>query len=165
VHQEAYAWGANGYDGIAGLKFTITNHSGATLRQLRIGLFADLDSRARADAAGHVNDRIAHFGFSRTVFDGTSYLKVGGYLPRLSADPAAGWPQPALLHTRGFAPGDRDGGRDPGFRSPRWCRSATPRIRSPSWGRSSVRSERREACPSAPVCSRTACCRGAAGPR
>jgi hypothetical protein len=96
VHQEAYAWGANGHDGIAGLKFTITNHSGATLRQVRVGLYADLDSRARDDAAGHVNDRIAHFGYSRTVFEGTSYLKVGGYYvyPNCPPDPDDGRPQP-----------------------------------------------------------------------
>jgi hypothetical protein len=79
VHQEAFAWAAPGYDGTAGLRFTITNHGTQTLRQLRIGLYADLDSRARDDAAGHVNDRIAHIDYSRTLYEGTSFVTVGGY--------------------------------------------------------------------------------------
>jgi hypothetical protein len=79
VRQEAYAWGERGYNGTAGLKFTITNHGTTPLRQLRVGLFADLDSRARDDAAGHVNDRIAHIGYSRTLFEGVSYITVGGF--------------------------------------------------------------------------------------
>ena len=78
VHQEAYAWGVSGYDGIAGLSFTITNHGRQTLHQVQVGLYADLDSRARADAAGHVNDRVASFSYSRTVFEGTSYTTIGG---------------------------------------------------------------------------------------
>jgi len=111
VHQEAYAWGTSGYDGIAGLKFTITNHSGATLRQVRVGLYADLDSRARADATGHVNDRIAHIGYSRTVFEGTSFLKVGGYYvyPGCPADPAAGRPQPCYSTLTDSLPAIVDG--------------------------------------------------------
>jgi hypothetical protein len=79
VHQEAYAWGTHGYEGTAGLTFTITNHSTKTLRQVRVGLYADLDSRARDDAAGHVNDRITHIDYSRTLFEGTSFVTVGGY--------------------------------------------------------------------------------------
>ena len=95
VHQEAFAWSVRGYDGIAGLRFTITNHGRETLRQVQVGLYADLDSRARADGAGHVDDRIASVDYSRTVFEGTSYTTFGGNhvypgCPR----PPAGVPQP-----------------------------------------------------------------------
>jgi hypothetical protein len=87
VHQEAYAWAVPGYDGIAGLKFVITNHGATTLRQVRVGLYADLDSRARDDPSGHYNDRITHVSYSRTVFEGISSTTVGGYFPRPSGGP------------------------------------------------------------------------------
>ena len=95
VHQEAYAWGVSGYDGIAGLSFTITNHGRQTLHQVQVGLYADLDSRARADAAGHVNDRVARLSYSRTVFEGTSYTTIGGNLVYPGCPlPLEGRPQP-----------------------------------------------------------------------
>jgi hypothetical protein len=81
VHQEAYAWAMPGYDGIAGLKFTITNHGDRTLHQLYIGVYADLDSRNVNDRAGHLNDRVVRVGFTRTVFEGTSFVKVNGIYP------------------------------------------------------------------------------------
>ncbi len=63
VHQEVYAWAVHGYDGIAGIQYTITNHGTGTLLQLYVGLFADLDSRARNDLAGHLNDRVVHVSY------------------------------------------------------------------------------------------------------
>ena len=78
VHQEAFAWSTPGYDGIAGLQFHITNHGRATLRRVYVGLLADLDSRARKDRLGHVNDRFEHRVAARTISGGTSVITVGG---------------------------------------------------------------------------------------
>ncbi len=78
VHQEAYAWSASGYDNIAGLSFHITNHGTTTLRDVRIGLYADLDSRERNDRAGHLDDRIEYETYSRTVLEGLYSLAVAG---------------------------------------------------------------------------------------
>ena len=92
VHQEAYAWGVHGFNGTAGLKFVITNHSTRTLRQLYLGLYADLDSRARADRPGHLNDRIAHLGYSRTIFEGISFTTVGGSFLHCAFAPCSPFP-------------------------------------------------------------------------
>ena len=78
VHQETYAWSAPGYSGIAGLSFHITNHGNQTLRDVRIGLMADLDSRGRNDRTGHLNDRIEFASYSRIVSEGTYALSVMG---------------------------------------------------------------------------------------
>jgi uncharacterized repeat protein (TIGR01451 family) len=45
-----------GYENIAGLRFRITNHGSEVLRDVHVGLLADLDVRRRADRSGHVND-------------------------------------------------------------------------------------------------------------
>src|SRR5207245_412250 len=45
VHQEAYAWSLSGYDGIAGIQYTITNHGSRVIKQLYVGLLCDLDAR------------------------------------------------------------------------------------------------------------------------
>jgi hypothetical protein len=58
VHQEAYAWTLPGHDGIAGLAFTVTNHGSQILRDVRLGLYADLDSRERSQTAGHQDDQL-----------------------------------------------------------------------------------------------------------
>jgi len=78
VHQEVYAWSTPGYDGIAGLQFHITNHGATTLRRVYVGLLADLDSRARKDRLGHVNDRIGRQVASRSISGGTSVITVDG---------------------------------------------------------------------------------------
>lgn len=78
VHQEAYAWSWPGYDGIAGLQFTITNHGISTLRELYLGLYVDLDVRTREGRSGHSDDAIARLAFSRSFFKGTSRMFVDG---------------------------------------------------------------------------------------
>jgi uncharacterized repeat protein (TIGR01451 family) len=70
VHQEVYGWTMPGYDNIAGLQFRITNHGTETLRDLQVGLFADLDVRLRSDRVGHLNDRPIQASFGRTINDG-----------------------------------------------------------------------------------------------
>jgi len=64
VHEEAYAWSLPGHDGIAGFEFTVTNRGNQTLRDVRMGLYADLDSRERNDATGHMDDDAAIVPFS-----------------------------------------------------------------------------------------------------
>jgi hypothetical protein len=78
VRQDAYAWNAPGHEGIAGLSFTITNHSGREIKGVRIGLFADLDSRDRNSTSGHLNDRALSMSYQRTVVDGTYSMSLGG---------------------------------------------------------------------------------------
>ncbi len=78
VLQEAYAWNAPGYEGIAGLSFTITNHGDRRIEGVRLGFFADLDSRDRNNASGHLNDRISTQSYSREVIDGTYSMSLGG---------------------------------------------------------------------------------------
>jgi len=78
VHQEAYAWSTPSYDGIAGLQFHITNHGNTTLERVYVGLLADLDSRARNDRVGHVNDRIEQRTVTRSISGGTSVITAVG---------------------------------------------------------------------------------------
>ncbi|MBI5711367.1 MAG: hypothetical protein HZC42_13870 [Candidatus Eisenbacteria bacterium] len=84
VHQECYAWSVPGYDGIAGVQFTITNHGTETLQQLYLGLYCDLDSRGRQEPGGHLDDRVVFMpivnwfdeGISRTSLRGLFYRRT-----------------------------------------------------------------------------------------
>src|SRR5262249_8553689 len=67
VHQEAYAWSLPGHDGIAGIEFTITNKGSQTLRDVRMGLYADLDSRERNEPTGHLDDEAAVVPYSVSI--------------------------------------------------------------------------------------------------
>ncbi len=78
VHQEAYAWSAPGYDAIAGLSFTITNHGDQPLTQVWLGLYCDLDSRGRQQPGGYLDDLVTYRSFSRTIPEGTSAIHLGG---------------------------------------------------------------------------------------
>ena len=77
VHQEAYSWAAPGYDGIAGLQFTVVNHGKQPLTQVYLGLYCDLDSRRRAEAAGHLDDRATQTPYSLVIPIGT--VQVSGF--------------------------------------------------------------------------------------
>ncbi|HTR97497.1 MAG TPA: hypothetical protein VMH61_06300 [Candidatus Acidoferrales bacterium] len=59
VHQESYAWSQPGQTDIAGLRFVVTNKGNATLQDLRLGFYADLDSRDRNTPGGQEHDRVA----------------------------------------------------------------------------------------------------------
>lgn len=74
VHQEAYGWSWPGYEGIAGLQYTVTNHGSAPLRDVYLGLFVDLDVRARRDDAGHLNDAIRRISFTRNFSKGVTQV-------------------------------------------------------------------------------------------
>jgi hypothetical protein len=94
IRQEAHAWTVPGFEKIAGIQFTITNHGTQRLRDVRLGVYADLDSRSRSGLdAGHLNDIIGTLNDSLTVFDGVStvsgvwakvcYSHYGGEFPVL----------------------------------------------------------------------------------
>src|SRR6185503_6703366 len=58
VHQRAYTWALPGHDGIAGLEFVITNQGTQPLRDVYLGLYADLDCRDASASTGHLDDRL-----------------------------------------------------------------------------------------------------------
>lgn len=94
VHQEAYAWSMPGYRGTAGVQFIIRNVSDRPLRDVYVGLLADLDSRRTGEPADHFDDRIRTTSYARDVFD-------GAYLTRVLHLVAAG---PCIAHLSGAAP-------------------------------------------------------------
>ncbi|MEY4373137.1 MAG: hypothetical protein RL219_1906, partial [Actinomycetota bacterium] len=57
VHQEAYAFSLPGHDEIAGFTYTITNRGRERLKDVRVGVYADLDVRIGAGGPGHLDDR------------------------------------------------------------------------------------------------------------
>jgi hypothetical protein len=79
VHQETYAWSMEGSDRIAALTFRITNHGAETLKDLQVGLMADLDVRRRADRTGHLDDVVERVTYSRTIPQPTSFVTVLGF--------------------------------------------------------------------------------------
>src|SRR6516162_7543697 len=81
VHQECYGWALAGYDAIAGVQYTITNHGTQTLHGVYVGLLADLDSRGRDDPLGHLNDVVVYCSFSRSFFEGFSNISIQGVFP------------------------------------------------------------------------------------
>lgn len=78
VYEENYAWTLPGYDGIAGIQYVITNHSGNEIKGLYVGLLADLDVRLRSDPQGQLNDVVTTRAFSQTFPEGTQRISVAG---------------------------------------------------------------------------------------
>lgn len=72
VKQEAFTWSIPGYDRIAGVRFTVTNHGVETLEEVRMGLLADLDSRGPGEAGGHLDDRLGTERYEVFYNDGVS---------------------------------------------------------------------------------------------
>jgi hypothetical protein len=110
VHQEAFAWAVPGFDHIAGFQFTITNDGNQGLRDVQLGIYADLDSRDRDNSGGHLNDRIDLEPYSLVVPEGTSSVSAGqpfikacftrieGVAPVVSdGNPRSGLPAVALV--------------------------------------------------------------------
>jgi len=75
VTQEAHAWSAPGFDRIAAFDFTITNHTQRTLRDLRVGIYANLDSREASGGGGHIDDAVTWMRDSLSIPEGTSILQ------------------------------------------------------------------------------------------
>ncbi|HEV2104160.1 MAG TPA: hypothetical protein VGU27_00430, partial [Candidatus Eisenbacteria bacterium] len=108
VEQEAYAWTLPGFDKIAGLQFTLTNHGAETLHDVWVGLYADLDSRDRNAEGGHLNDRVVAVNDSLVIHEGTSVLEgsyrkdcfthLGGIVPAVADGvPGSGLPVAAVV--------------------------------------------------------------------
>ena len=92
VKQEAFTWSIPGYDRIAGVRFTVTNHGVETLEDVRMGLLADLDSRGPGEAGGHVNDRIGTERYEVFYNDGIS--SVPSFNAGYYGEPAIPWAKP-----------------------------------------------------------------------
>ncbi|MEO7868410.1 MAG: hypothetical protein ABIU54_12290, partial [Candidatus Eisenbacteria bacterium] len=67
VHQEVYGWAGSGADGIAVVRFVVTNIGSGLLTDLRLGLYADLDSRNIADRGGHLDDRVIRIPYELVI--------------------------------------------------------------------------------------------------
>jgi hypothetical protein len=76
VHQEVMGWGTPGFDGFAGVEYTITNHGSSPVRDLYLGLYADLQSMHRNEPAGQTNDHVRSMSYDRTVVDGRYNIRV-----------------------------------------------------------------------------------------
>jgi hypothetical protein len=75
VVQEAHAWSIPGFDRVAGYQFTITNHSSHTLHEVRLGIYANLDSREAAGGSGHLDDAVTMVRDSVSIPEGTAVLE------------------------------------------------------------------------------------------
>ncbi len=72
VKQEVMTWSIPGYDRIAGVRFSITNHGTETLEDVRIGRFTDLDVSENGESGGHLNDRVQTVPYAVGYNDGVS---------------------------------------------------------------------------------------------
>ncbi len=108
VQQEAHAWSVEGYEKIAGLQFTITNHGRERLHDVRLGVYANLDARGRAGGGGHLDDVVTTLTDSVSVFEGISGIgglffktcvtNMGGRFPVVhDASPQSTAPWTAIL--------------------------------------------------------------------
>jgi len=70
VTQEAFCWNEPGFDNIAGLRFTVTNHGTHPLTDVMLGFFADLEARQAGSAGGHLDDVMVPVHYSATHNDG-----------------------------------------------------------------------------------------------
>ena len=75
VTQEAHAWSMPGFDRVAGLQFTITNHGRQTLREVRLGIYANLDARDASGGNGHLDDIVTTVRDSVSIPEGTAVLE------------------------------------------------------------------------------------------
>ena len=84
VHQEALSWALPGLDRVAGIHYTIRNHGTLVLRELWLGVYADLDSREGAGGPGHLDDVATVMRDSTITFDGIAHLQGSPPLYELS---------------------------------------------------------------------------------
>ncbi len=78
AYQVVSAWSFPGLDGVAAITYRITNHGQKTLRNVYLGVLADLDSRYREDRPGHRNDRVQFRSYSASKFEGLARITVEG---------------------------------------------------------------------------------------
>jgi hypothetical protein len=77
VKQEAHAWALPGYDRMAAVHYTITNHGQERLRDVRLGVYANLDSRERSGGNGHLDDAVTMMSDTTVIHDGTRTFQFG----------------------------------------------------------------------------------------
>jgi hypothetical protein len=104
VVQEARTWALPGYDRVAGYEFTVTNTGDDALRDVRIGVYADLDSRHRSDSGGHVNDLITDEPYDVIVPEGLSVIQGSVIMPGPNA-----WLKSCVTTFQGTVPVVSDG--------------------------------------------------------
>ncbi|HEY6508852.1 MAG TPA: hypothetical protein VIY56_12620, partial [Vicinamibacterales bacterium] len=92
VKQEAFTWTVPGYDRIAGVRFTVTNHGNETLEEVWLGLLADLDSHGPGEAGGHLDDRLGMASYQVLYNDGIS--PVPSFNAGYYGQPAIPWYKP-----------------------------------------------------------------------
>lgn len=72
VHQEVGAFSRVGFNHVAVLRYTITNHSTSQLRNVYVGLLVDADVKLREDRTGHLDDAVIGGSWSMAFSDGLS---------------------------------------------------------------------------------------------
>ena len=108
VVQESYAWTTPGFDRVAAFDFTITNKGPGTLHDVRVGIYANLDSRQIVGGNGHMDDAVTWLGDTLLVPELTSVLQgdwtkqcfttLEGRWPAVhDADPRTGMPWSAVV--------------------------------------------------------------------
>jgi len=78
VRQEVFGWARPGTDGIAGVRFVVSNHGPLPLADVRLGLYVDLDSRLAGTRGGHMDDRVARMPYEWIVPEGEAVVGAGG---------------------------------------------------------------------------------------
>jgi thiazole synthase len=103
VHQEVGAWSRVGFNRAAVLRYSITNHGTAPLRDVYVGLLVDLDAKQRDDRTGHLDDVIVQQSYSRTFNEGIglNIITINGSIPR--PGPGAVPPPAACITSRSYS--------------------------------------------------------------
>jgi hypothetical protein len=77
VKQEAHAWALPGFDRMAAVHYTITNHGQERLRDVWLGMYANLDSRERSGGSGHLDDAVTMMSDTTVIHDGRRTFVFG----------------------------------------------------------------------------------------
>ena len=75
VKQEAHAWALPGFDRMAAIHYTVTNHGPERLRDVWLGVYANLDSRDRSGGSGHLDDLVTMMSDTTVVHEGVTVLR------------------------------------------------------------------------------------------
>ena len=90
VKQEAHAWALPGFDRMAAVHYTITNHGQERLRDVWLGMYANLDSRERSGGSGHLDDAVTMMSDTTVIHDGRRTFVFGPPPSPRTASPRSG---------------------------------------------------------------------------
>jgi len=76
VKQEAHAWSLPGFDRMAAIHYTITNHGQERLRDVWLGVYANLDSRDRSGGTGHLDDAVTPMSDTVVIHEGPTVMRL-----------------------------------------------------------------------------------------